>query len=197
MSVTHCALAHEFATSPAQPVAAIVYADKAYPDAAFAALVELCRNQGLSLAGVLQHRISSMADRRCDVVLEDLSTGHRTALFENRGTGATGCRLDEAALAEATARIEGGLDDATDLLVLNKFGKAECGGGGLLDLIASAIDREIPVIIGVPRTNLAAWRDFVGEFSVELSDDTREVAQWMDGLWQRSAGRIAARNVQP
>jgi Protein of unknown function (DUF2478) len=90
MSVTHSALAHELATSPAQVVAAIIYADNAYPDVAFAALVERCRSRGLSLAGVLQHRISPMADRRCDVVMEDLRTGHRTALFENRGTGAAG-----------------------------------------------------------------------------------------------------------
>jgi hypothetical protein len=27
-------------------------------------------------------------------------------------------------------------------LVLDKFGKAECGGGGLLDLIARAIERD-------------------------------------------------------
>jgi hypothetical protein len=36
-----------------QPVAALVYADNAYPDAAFDALVRQCRSQGLSLAGVL------------------------------------------------------------------------------------------------------------------------------------------------
>ena len=88
-------------------------------------------------------------------ILEDLATGHRTALFENRGRGARGCRLDEAALAEATARVEGSFEHAPHLLVLNKFGKVECDGGGLRDLIANAIDSEIPVVIGVPRRNLA------------------------------------------
>ncbi|MGO8909545.1 MAG: DUF2478 domain-containing protein [Bradyrhizobium sp.] len=60
-----------------------------------------------TLAGVVQHQAFEGADRRCDVILEDLSSGHRTTLFENRGAGARGCRLDEAALAEATARVEG------------------------------------------------------------------------------------------
>jgi hypothetical protein len=163
-------------------LAAIVYADNAYPGAAFAALVERCRSLGLSLAGVLQRRVSEAPDRRCDVLLEDLSTGHCTSIFEDRGRGAAGCRLDEAALNEAAARIEGNMEDRPDLLVLNKFGKAECAGGGLLDLIASAMDRQITVVIGVPRSNLQAWRNFAGEFSLELSEEIGEIETWASTL---------------
>jgi hypothetical protein len=127
MSVTHFAPVPELVRGDTPPVAAIVYADNAYPDAAFKAGVAWCRQRGLSLAGALQHREFPTGEQRCEVVLEDLTSGHRTALYENRGTGAKGCRLDEAALAEATARIEGGLAEDPYLLVLNKFGKAECG----------------------------------------------------------------------
>lgn len=172
----------ERSSSLASRLAAIVYADNAYPDAAFAALVKKGRGLGLSLAGVLQHRVSEAPDRRCDVLLEDLGTGHRTSIFEDRGAGAAGCRLDEAALSAAAARIEGNMDDNPDLLVLNKFGKAECSGGGLLDLIASAMDRRITVVIGVPKSNLQAWRDFAGEFSVELSEDIGEIEKWAESL---------------
>jgi uncharacterized protein DUF2478 len=182
MSVTHSALAHELSPGRARPVAAIAYADEVYPDAVFKMLVKRCREQRLSLAGVLQHRAFEGGDRRCDVVLEDLATGHLTALFENRGAGARGCRLDEAALAEATARIEGSLERAPNLLVLNKFGKAECEGGGLRDLIASAIDGGIPVVIGVPQRNLDTWRSFAGEFAIELSDDDRDLKRWLEDL---------------
>ena len=129
---------------------------------------------------MLQHQAFEGGDRRCDVVLEDLATGHRTALFENRGAGARGCRLDEAALAEATARVEGSLEHVPQLLVLNKFGKVECEGGGLRDLIASAIDRGIPVIIGVPERNLGAWRSFAGEFAVELTDESSQIMEWLE-----------------
>ena len=182
MSVTHSALAHELSSEHAQPVAAIVYANEAYPDAIFKALVSRCRALGLSLAGVLQYQAFEGADRRCDVLLEDLTSGHRTALFEDRGAGARGCRLDQSALAEATARVEGSLENAPQLVVLNKFGKVECDGGGLRDLIASAIDRGIPVIIGVPKRNLDAWRSFAGEFAIELSDDAHEVDRWLE-IW--------------
>lgn len=105
MSVTPSALVHELSLLHDRPVAAIVYANGAYPDTIFSAIVDRCRALGLSLAGVLQHQAFEGADRHCDVILEDLTSGHRTPLFEDRGAGARGCRLDEAALAEATARV--------------------------------------------------------------------------------------------
>jgi hypothetical protein len=108
-------------------------------------------------------------------------------LFENRGAGARGCRLDEAALAEATARVEGSFEQVPHLLVLNKFGKVECDGGGLRDLIASAIDRGIPVIIGVPERNLGAWRDFAGEFAAELPDESGRIMGWLESTLAASA----------
>jgi len=180
MSVTHSVPAPELSSGYVRPVAAIVYADEVYPDAIFKMLVKRSRALGLTLAGVLQHQAFEGGDRRCDVILEDLATGYRTALFENRGAGARGCRLDEAALAEATARVEGSLEHLPQLLVLNKFGKVECEGGGLRDLIASAIDRGIPVIIGVPERNVDAWRSFAGDFSTELPDDAGRIAEWLE-----------------
>lgn len=56
MSVSHSALAHEFLSRQARPVAAIVYANEAYPDAVFRTLVEQCRALRLPVAGVVQHK---------------------------------------------------------------------------------------------------------------------------------------------
>ena len=188
MSATQLAPKDARLATPGRQVAAIVYPDNAFPGAVFEALVLLGRGRGLALAGVLQHQVCSAPDRRCDVVLEDLTSGHRTALFEDRGAGAAGCRLDEGALAEATARVEGNLSAGADLLVLNKFGKAECSGGGVLDLMASALDRGIPSVIGVPKGNLDAFRSFAGEFAIELSDEMDDIARWLDGLRRPRAG---------
>ena len=182
MSALPSALVPELSSEPVKSVAAIVYADEAYPDALFRALIGRWRALGLSVAGVLQHQVLEDADRRCDVLLEDLTSGCRTALFEDRGAGASGCRLDQAALAEATARVEGSLEQTPDILVLNKFGKAECEGGGLRDLIASSIDRGIPVVIGVPGHRLEVWRKFAGDFATEMPADASEVERWLEGL---------------
>jgi hypothetical protein len=159
-------------------VAAIVYANDAYPDALFRQLVESCNAAGISVAGVLQQP-SAGGNHRCDVYLQDLASGHLTRLFENRGSEARGCRLDGAALAEATARIEKSLEAEPGLLVLNKFGKAECDGEGMRDLIASAMLRGIPVVIGVPARNLEAWREFAGDFAVELPADFLSALHWL------------------
>ena len=197
MSAMHSALAPKPSSRQVQSLAAIVYPDEAYPDVFFETLVNRCRMLGVSLAGVLQHRAFDGGDRRCHVLLEDLTTGHRTALFENRGPGASGCRLDQAALAEATARVEGSLENVPQLLVLNKFGKVECEGGGLRDLIASATDRGIPVIIGVPGRNLDAWRNFAGEFSTELPDDAGHVTKWFEGVVVRRSQQNPSAETLP
>jgi uncharacterized protein DUF2478 len=182
MSATLSVPKPEVSPPRAPLLAALVYPQDKYPGPAFEALVASCRRRGLSLAGVLQHLVDAAPNRRCDVVLEDLTTGHRTPIFEYRGASATGCRLDEAALAEVAARIEGSLEGEPDLLVLNKFGKAECSGSGLLDLVALAMDREISVIIGVPRSNLEAWRNFSGDLGIELSGCDGEIERFVENL---------------
>jgi hypothetical protein len=131
---------------------------------------------------VLQHPAFEGADQRCDVLLEDLATGHRTLLFEERGAGARGCRLDVAALVDASMKVEASLDNNPALLVLNKFGKVEAEGGGMCSLLAKALEYGIPAIIGVPERNLAAWRDFAGEFSAELAVNADQVGTWLGRL---------------
>jgi hypothetical protein len=160
-------------------VAAIVYPNEAYPDALFRQLVAACRAAGISVAGVLQHSAPGSGNHRCDVYLENLVSGHLTRLFENRGSEARGCRLDGNALAEATTLVESCLQAEPGLLMLNKFGKAECEGGGMRDLIASAIVLEVPIVIGVPARNLEAWRDFAGGYAVELRADLVEAMRWV------------------
>lgn len=172
----------EAATSRVPPLTALVYPDTGYPAAAFEALVARCRKAGLSLTGVLQHLWDAAPDRRCDVILEDLATGRRTAIFENRGAGASGCKLDESALTDVAARIEPALRASPDVLILNKFGKAESEGRGLRDLIAVAIEFDVPVLIGVPKGNLPLWRSFAGDLAMELAADIGEVERWADRL---------------
>src|SRR5689334_13148680 len=95
------------ARDEARRVAAVVYRNEQYPDDLFRQIIDVCRSTGIAMAGVQQHlAYPDVAARRCDVYLEDLSTGIRTALFENRGSEARGCRLDNAALAEVTASVE-------------------------------------------------------------------------------------------
>lgn len=182
MFALHSAPAPESTRQLESILAAIVYANDEYPDVIFKWIVNECRSRHLVLSGVLQHPAFEGADKRCDVLLEDLASGHRTLLFEDRGAGARGCRLDAAALVEASMKVESSLDNNPALLVLNKFGKVEADGGGMCDLMAKALERRIPAIIGVPERNLYAWRNFAGEFSTELPEDTDQIGEWLAKL---------------
>jgi Protein of unknown function (DUF2478) len=180
MHAQHSAPPHSNAMRSQQTLVAIVYANETYPQSTFERIVEDCRRRGLKIAGVLQHPVCSEAAGHCDVALEELTTGLRTDLFEDRGPGASGCRLDEAALAEVNGQVARSLDAAPEILLLNKFGKVEAEGRGLLDLVAMAVDRDIPVVIGVPIRNLDSWRQFAGGMSVEFSSDPSEVVDWLN-----------------
>jgi hypothetical protein len=180
MYAQHSVPPHSASVRPQQALVAIVYANEAYPQSTFEWIVEDCRRRGLRLAGVLQHPVCSEVAGHCDVALEELTTGLRTDLFEDRGPGAGGCRLDEAALAEVNGQVACSLDTDPDLLILNKFGKVEAEGRGLLDLVAMAVERGIPVVIGVPIRNLEPWRQFAGGMSVEFTSDPSEMADWLN-----------------
>ena len=180
MYALHSVPPHSASVQPRQALVAIVYANEAYPQSTFERIVENCRGRGVRLAGVLQHPVCSDTTGHCDVALEELTTGLRTDLFEDRGPGASGCRLDVAALAEVNAQVARSLDNDPELLILNKFGKVEAEGRGLLDLVATAVDRSIPVVIGVPIRNLEAWRNFAGGMSVEFSSDPFEIMDWLN-----------------
>ena len=183
MTALHSVPAFNSARPLESRLAAIVYANDEYPDTIFKWIVSECRSRNLVLSGVLQHPVCEGSDRRCDVLLEDLASGHRTPLFDDRGAGARGCRLDVAALVDASMKVERSLENDPALLVLNKFGKVEADGGGMCGLMAKALERGIPAIIGVPTRNLDAWRNFAGEFSAELSENADEIRKWLGELY--------------
>ncbi|MCX5496218.1 DUF2478 domain-containing protein [Kaistia dalseonensis] len=148
-----------------RPITAIVYAD----GAAFEALLEeTVRNlaaRGLRLAGLVQQSIARPDRRKCDMALRDLATGRLHPISEHRGEAARGCTLDVDLLLRACTAAEPGLAAGTTLVVLSKFGKVECEGGGVRGLIEAALERSIPVMIGVPAINLRPFKAYAGEFA--------------------------------
>jgi hypothetical protein len=117
------------------------------------------------------------------MVLHELASGTRIQISDYRGPLARGCKLDADAFLRA-AELVGRTLARADILILNKFGKLECEGGGLRSLIAQALDHSLPIVIFVPRRNLDSWRDFVGELATywefaELPGDGTTVSERM------------------
>ena len=171
---------HEQTSQNAYPMAAILYEDGPSFDVFMQDLIKSLRQQGHVLAGVMQINQDRPGSRHCEMLLEDLTTGRTVVISEDRGEAARGCRLNVAALLEAGIMIRQSLSSNTDLLLINKFGKMESEGGGLRDLIIDASLSGVPVIIGIPARNKAAWDEFCGGEADWLKPDLGSVQAWFD-----------------
>lgn len=124
---------------------------------------------GIVCAGFIQRDVERAGRSRCDMILEEIRTGTAIPISEDRGDGARGCRLDECGLSRAIVATLETLNAAPDVIFINKFGKAEAEGRGFRPLIAEAVERNIPVLIAVPLSNIESWRHFSSGFAVEFA----------------------------
>ncbi|MGA2491697.1 MAG: DUF2478 domain-containing protein [Roseiarcus sp.] len=174
---------------PPAPVCAVLRGADFAADALIDRVAEWARGAGLRVVGALQRDEPRPGRRLCDMILDDLATGRRIRISEDRGDLAEGCRLDSGALTEAATLIEQAIRDAApDLVLLNKFGKAEAEeGGGLRDAIVAAIEADVPVLIGVAEEYREALRQFAGDLCLIAADEA-EARRWLRArLGERAA----------
>lgn len=168
-------------------LAAIPYSQGFLIDQFMADLAARLRARGLRLAGVVQHNEGD-CDGACEAMaLEELASGHRFPISEDRGAGSAGCRLDATGLAAAGGALGVALTGAVDLVIVNKFGRQELLGQGLRQEIVAALLAGLPLLIAVRSDFMPGWRDFAGQDWVELPAETEAVEAWATAL-----GRLAA-----
>jgi len=146
-------------------------------DLLLAGVVERLETHGVALAGTVQTNIERRDRPRCDMDLRLLPDGPVVRISVDRGAEARGCRLDAGALEQSVLWVTGALDKA-ELLVVNKFGKQESEGKGLAGSIADALERGLPVLVGVNGLNLPAFLEFAGGMAQELAPDADHIADW-------------------
>lgn len=158
-------------------LACVSIAGKGLTDACLAQAVALIQARGLRLAGTVQSN-PQRADRpKCDMDVHVLPDGPVLRISEDRGPHARGCRLDagvlEAAVVATLARLE-----QAELLVVNKFGKQEAEGRGFVPVIAEALARDLPVLVGVNPLNHGAFHAFADGMAQDLPADPDVIASW-------------------
>lgn len=173
-------------------LAAIPYAQGFPIDGFMVGLAHRLKEQGVRLGGVVQHNTDGCDTGCAAMLLEDLASGARFPISEDRGAGAAGCGLDAAGLAAAGGAMTLALNGAADLMIVNKFGRQEMLGQGLRQEIAATLMAGLPLLIAVRRDFLSAWRDFAGEDWIELAPDTDSVEAWIDALGRQNMLSIAA-----
>lgn len=155
---------------------------------------ELARG-GLRIGGLLQW--SSGDKGRCarSVQVVDIRSRQAFDIWQERGASARGCRLDERGLVEAEPSIRTAIAERVDLLVINRYGRAESQGRGLRNCIESAIELGIPVLTAVRQPYIEDWRAFHGGLGIELPCIADGVVAWaLRTRCSRSFGH-AARNT--
>lgn len=110
--------------------------------------------------------------------LENIATREHTMLSQPLGAGSQGCRLDYSVLAEATSDLSARINSDFDLLILNRFGKAEAEGQGFRSVFATALESDLPVLTAVKVGHREAWDEFAGEFAEELPFDLNRLLEW-------------------
>jgi hypothetical protein len=161
-------------------------------DALIAAVVDQLLMDGLRLSGTVQSNIERPDRRKCDMDLLILPQGPVVRISEDRGDLARGCTLDPGALEQSVAEVQQRLS-GSDILIVNKFGKREAEGKGLVPVIGDAVDLGIPVLVGVNGLNLAAFLAFAGDEAVALPTDIASVIQWCrQSMVAKTGSRVRA-----
>lgn len=99
-------------------------------------------------------------------------------ITQSLGPGSRGCRLDPQVLAESCSSLLAELDRGVDILVLNRFGKAEFEGQGFRTVIEKAFEMGIPVLVAVRDSYADAWKAFGSMFADDLPADAQKVTAW-------------------
>ena len=142
-------------------------------------LAETLQAEGVRLAGIVKDQsYDSHHANGCDMKIRVLPDGDVIKITQDLGEGSGACRLDPAAITEAVRRVEADPMEGTDLFLLNKFGPEECAGRGFCAVIATALERGVPVLAGVGGASEAAFADFAGELAVALPDDMAGLRDW-------------------
>jgi len=172
-------------TSPEPPrLAAIAYERGFDIDRLLAKLCERLARLGIRPGGLLQ--IAAGRESGCADSIHVLDLRTHFDIWEDRGACARGCRLDERGLAAASRAIETAIADRVDLVVMNRFGRAESLGRGLLASLASAVAAGVPLLTAVRAPYDAAWTRFHGGLGCTLPADLAAVTAWAESAVHRS-----------
>ena len=136
--------------------------------------------QGVRVAGIVQTNSDCGPGKPCDMDVEVLPDGPVIRISQSLGPGARGCRLDPSALELAVAAAEARLSEGCDLVIVNKFGKHEAEGRGFRTLIAEALSRDVPVLVGANRLNAPHLDAFSGGVAEALNPEFAQILDWLD-----------------
>lgn len=159
-------------------IAAIRFRDGEPVDRLFATVVTTLRVGAAHIDGILQEKNNNCDGCCATMRLRNIADGSLVQISQDRGRHGRGCRLDTSALADVAGRLERAVEAGVDLLIVNRFGRAESEGHGLRAVIEQAALGGVPVLIGVRDEYVDAWDAFHGGTATALPLDEAAVLAW-------------------
>ena len=166
-------------------LAALVYRSGDDPDQVLHAFSRALIAEGRRVVGLIQSR------SECQIVVTLLPTGERLELSQRLGPHSQFCAIDTDRLAQAAVHLRNGILAGSDLVVINRFGKLEAEGKGLLDELAQAVAADMPVVVAVPLHRFDDWLHFSGGMSVKLPCSSNSLHRW----WKNATGGAPERTM--
>jgi hypothetical protein len=163
------------------PLAGIVFERSFEVDDLLAQAVRIIRSRKAKVVGILQENVLDGSNERT-LQLRSLAGEWAIPVLEKRGLAARGCRLDYNAIAEVSVRLEAILAQPADLLVMNRFGRAESEGGGLRQIYERAAMEALPVLTAIRSEYLNAWQSYHGGLGIELPPDLSSIMDWWSSV---------------
>lgn len=160
-------------------VAAVRYGPADDPDVLLEDFLYRRLGEGHDALGLLQRHVAGARRRNRSVAFE---LAPREAWPESGTARPPRNAPCSAVLPELAARLAQALDRQPDIVVLNRFGRAECEGKGLLGALAEALDRDIPVLIATPVGLYDRWTSVSCGLAVTLSPQAASLEAWWRAL---------------
>jgi hypothetical protein len=173
-------------------LAAIVYTLRDDPDRLLLDFVDDLRRAGCRPLGFVQLGRVPSSDAHTIRLLR-LPSGDVVSLRHDPASDAHQCGLETERLVDTAGAIAAGLGDSADLVVINRFGKLEAKGKGLIDLIRRAGEADIPVLIAVPEHRFETWTRYSCGMSVRITCNRRALDRW----WQSVSGGAIRATAAP
>ena len=136
------------------------------------------RLRGIRVGGLIQRSAGGRGECAASLHVVDLCLGRTFDIWEGRGACARGCRLDERGLLDAEPTIMAAIAGGLDLLVINRFGRAESLGRGLIGCFSAALEAGVPVLTAVRAPYEDAWCAFHGGLGRDLPPEESAVIRW-------------------
>ena len=136
--------------------------------------------EGVRLSGVAKVMQANQLDETndCDMDLRVLPDGPQIRITQSLGQGSTACRLNPVALTQAVAAVEQNSSKPVDLFILNKFGPQEAEGHGFCAAIGAALERDIPVLLGVASSCREAFDTFADGMAEDIEPNAEAIHKW-------------------